>query len=700
MSGNKNDLFWRVYLVYIATVAFALLIIIKVAYIQIIEGDHWKEQARIASMKYFNIEAIRGDICAEDGRLLATSVPIYDIRMDASPSVVKDSVFRKHVDSLALGLSTIFRDRGMAEYKRDLVEARKKNDRYFLVKRNVNYTQLKELRKLPLFRDGRFKGGFIVVEKSRREMPYKSLASRTIGYEREGVYVGLEGAYRKDLEGISGKRLMQRISGGNWMPVNDENEINPRNGNDLITTIDVNIQDVAENALRKQLMSTGADYGTAVLMEVATGHIKAITNLSKTSRGTYEELFNYAVGESTEPGSTFKLASMIVALEDGIVKPEDLINTGNGRHQFFDRVMTDSKEGGYGQISVQRAFEVSSNVGLSKIIYEAYQKNPSKFTERIKAMGLDKPLGVEISGEGMPVLNEPGSKAWSGISLPWMAIGYGVSMTPLQILTFYNAVANNGRMVKPMFVKEIRHTGKTIQKYDAQVLNRSICSRSTIEAVHQMLIGVVEEGTAQNIKNPVYKIAGKTGTAQIANTKYGYRTSTGRTYRASFVGFFPADNPQYSCIVVINNPSGYAYYGSLVAAPVFKEIADKVYASRLDLHPVEYLENAVASIPSISGGTMQDALAIYRKFDCKVITDGKSEWVRAMAQSDTVRVKGREVIENLVPNVVGMSLKDALYLLENSGLRVRFTGRGLVRKQSVSPGSRISPNGVIFLELS
>jgi len=700
MAGIKNDLFWRVYLVYIATVVFALLIIIRVAYLQFIEGDYWKEQARISSMKYFNIDAIRGDICAEDGRLLATSVPIYDIRMDASPELIEAKEFNEKIDSLALGLARVFKDRSSAEYKQDIQKARSGKDRYYLVKRNVSYKQLKEIRKLPLFRKGRYKGGFIVVEKSRREMPYKSLASRTIGYEREGVYVGLEGAFRKDLEGVSGKRLMQKISGGNWMPVNDENEIEPRNGNDIITTIDINIQDVAENALRKQLMSTGADYGTAILMEVSTGEIKAITNLSKTASGNYDELFNYAVGESTEPGSTFKLLSMIVALEEGVIRPEAMINTGNGRYRFSDRVMVDSKEEGYGRISAQEVFEVSSNVGMSKIIYDAFQKNPAKFIERLKAMGIDRPLDIEISGEGQPYLTEPGTKAWSGVSLPWMAIGYGVSMTPLQILTYYNAVANDGCLVKPMFVKEVKHTGKTIKKYETQILNNSICSKGTLEIVKEMLIGVVEEGTAQNIKNPVYKIAGKTGTAQIANSKYGYRTSSGRTYRASFAGFFPADNPKYSCIVVINNPTGYSYYGSQVAAPVFKEIADKVFATSLDLHTTEFLDSAKQSLPTVPVGSLQDALAIYNMFDCEIQTDGSSEWVRSVVSGDTVRLRAREIKENLVPNVVGMGLRDALYLLENSGMKVRFSGRGIVRKQSISPGTRILPNGTIYIELS
>ncbi len=701
MENNKGDILWRIYLVYFLTVGFSVLIFLRVIYIQFAEGEHWREMARNSTMRYVNIDAIRGDILADDGRLLATSVPNYEIRMDLHQSVISDQVFSSGIDSLAFRLSRLFRDRSQQEYKRAITQARRNQDRYFLVKRNVNYRQLIEMRDFPIFRLGRFRGGLVVIEHNRREAPFKSLASRTIGYEREGVYVGLEGAYRQYLEGVHGKRLMQRISGGNWMPVNDENEIKSQNGQDIITTLNINMQDIVENALMKQLIRYQAQHGTAVIMEVKTGRVKAISNLTRNASGNYEESFNYAVGESAEPGSTFKLASMIVALEDGIVSPDDFIQTHEGSIRYADRIMRDAREGGFGTITVKNAFEVSSNVAISKIINDTYGKNPGAFVNKLRNMGLDKPLGLEIRGEGIPYIPDPEHTSWSGVTLPWMSIGYGVSNTPLQTLTLYNAVANNGRMMKPIFVDEVRHTGKTIKKFEPQVLQRSIGSENTMKIIREMLEGVVKNGTARGIKSDVYAIAGKTGTAQVANTRKGYRGAQGVAYRASFAGYFPADDPRYSMIVVIHNPKGWVYSGSQVAAPVFREIADKVYATQLNVPANAIIHSEVASLPVVRAGEVGDIKSIYSIFDCNLVFNKKDNWVSAsLHNTDTIVLTGREFIPNLVPDVTGMGLRDALYILENSGLRVRFAGRGIVRTQSLRPGTRIHEGGVIFIQLS
>lgn len=687
-------------MVYFFTVVGALLILGKIITIQVFHGEKWREMARSTTMKYINIDAIRGGIYSDDGSMLAISVPMYELRMDLSRDVASDDLFHSSVDSLSFLLSRLFRDRSTSQYRSALTHARRNQERYFLVKRNVSYSQLQQAKKFPLFRLGRFKGGFILVESTRREMPFKTMAARTIGYEREGVFVGLEGAYRESLEGIQGKRLMQRISGGNWMPINDENEIQPKDGQDLITTINVRMQGVVESALRRQLQKFNAEYGTAVVMEVATGKIKAISNLTRTPSGNYDELFNFAVGESIEPGSTFKLATMIAALEDKVVKPDDLIDTEKGSITYYNRTMRDVKEDGHGIITVKNSFEVSSNVGMSKIIHEAYKDNPQRFVDRLKSMGLHQPLGLEITGEGQPLIREVNSKGWSGVSLPWMAIGYEVSMTPLQMLTLYNAVANNGRMMRPMFVEEIRQAGKTHKRFSPQVINRSIASASTLQIIQDMLIGVVQNGTAKNIHTTRYQIAGKTGTAQVANTRYGYRNETGVNYRSSFAGYFPADDPQYSIIVMIHNPRGWIYTGSQVSAPVFREISDKIFATQVHLHNHPSETELLAYLPSFRNANKEDVQNIYAAFDCNIQDMSQSNWVRATVQSDTVNLNSKEFIENLVPDVVGMSLKDALFVLENSGLKVRFTGRGIVRRQSLKAGTRIAPASTIYIEFS
>lgn len=687
--------------VYFLMVLGGLLIIGKVVYIQFAEGDHWRQLARVKTMQYISIDAARGDICADDGRLLATSVPIYEIRMDMSSKVASDELFYANVDSLALNLSRLFGDRTPGQYRAALVNARQNQNRYYLVKRNVSHSELLELRQFPLFRLGRFRGGIIEVQRTRRVMPYRTMAARTIGYEREGVYVGLEGAYRQTIEGIEGKQLMQRISGGAWMPVNDQHEIDPKNGKDLITTINIPIQDITEKALLSQMRRHNAGHGTAIVMEVATGKIKAISNLMYNEQSdTYDEAYNFAIGYSAEPGSTFKLPVIMVAFEDGHIAPDDTIDTGNGRFNFYGRIMRDADEKSHGVISVREAFSLSSNVGISRIIHDAYKDNPQAFVDGLKRMRLNEQLGLEITGEGTPIIRDAGSEGWSKVSLPWMAIGYEVALTPLQLLSFYNAVANNGRMMKPMFVTEVRQSGRTVNRFSPQVLHRSVASAKTIEYAREMLVDVVENGTATNIRTDAYQIAGKTGTALVAQTHRGYRTESGVSYQASFAGFFPADNPVYSCIVVINDPQRHVFYGSWVAAPVFREIADKIFAAQMFLPEAREQTPAVAAMPHFRNAHRDDLLKIYSTLNAPMYGEPQSVFASGRAVNDTVMFNETEFIENLVPEVVGMSLSDAIYVLENAGLRVRFTGRGIVRKQSLRPGTRLREGSTVLLELS
>lgn len=696
---EKKRILNRVYLVYFTMVVFGLLIFLKVLYIQVVEGEHWRQLERQANLRFETIEAMRGNIYADDNRLLATSIPVYEIRMDAK--TVDDEIFSEGVGSLALRLSQLFGDKSQGQYLAEINQARRNGERYFLIRRNVSHSQLATLREFPIFRYGRFRGGLIVVERTRRIMPNRTLAARTIGFKREGIYVGLEGAYREVLEGTRGKRLMQRTTGGDWIPINDENEIQPENGKDIVTTININIQDIVETALLNQLRKSGAAFGTAIVMEVATGKIKAISNLTRNQEGGYEETMNYAIGESAEPGSTFKLASIIALLEDGKVRPNDIVHTGEGELLFADRMMRDARDEGFGSITVQHAFEVSSNVGISQLVHKAYSSNPRRFIERLREMGLGQPLGLEIPGEGQPFISEPGSQSWSRVSLPWMSIGYEVSFTPLQILALYNAVANGGKMMKPMFVQEIRQTGNTLQRFQPQVLNKSIASQSTLRQVHEMLVGVVENGTARNIRTPQFGIAGKTGTVQVAYAGRGYRNVYGRpSYRSSFAGYFPAHQPAYSCIVVIHNPQGYIFTGGQISAPVFREIADRVFATHLRMPVEPNQETYTVSLPGFRNARVEDLRTVYAAFDARLKSNLRTGWSSAVPSGDTIRLSERQFIDNLVPDVVGMSLGNALYVLENSGLQVRFAGRGTVKSQSIRPGVRIVRGSQIFIELN
>ena len=563
-----------------------------------------------------------------------------------------------------------------------------------------------------MFRRGKYKGGFIFLQHNKRERPFRILAARTIGYEREGITpVGLEGAYSDVLSGIDGQRLMQKIAGGVWMPVNDADEVEPEDGKDIYTTIDVNLQDVAENALLKQLQKHQADHGTVVLMEVKTGSIKAIANLKKTEKGSFYEGYNYAIGESTEPGSTFKLPALIAAIEDGYVDMGDIIDCGDGSKDYYDRTMFDSNhdEGGWGKITVQRVLEVSSNIGMAEIITKAYAQDPQKFINRMEEMNLRDNLGIEIAGEGSPYIKNTSDESWSGISLAWMAHGYELQLTPLQILTFYNAVANDGEMVKPKFVEKITKGRKVVREVETEVLNSKICSKETIDKVKKALEGVVENGTASNLRNADYKIAGKTGTAQIAkdgsygSNKDSYKKKREVSHQASFVGYFPADNPEYSCIVVINAPSRNVYYGNLVAGPIFKEVADKVYANSLEMHKELQAQKirANSAIPYSKHGNKSDAEKVFAQLDIPVQSQAQdADWVVTSTQKDAVSIAPRIVRENLVPNVVGMGLRDAIYLLENQGLRVKINGSGMVKTQSLEAGARIIEGQEIQIDLS
>ncbi len=685
-----------------ALLMMSVFVIVKILYLQIAEGAEWRAMEDKMTSKEREIEADRGNILACDGRKLACSVPSYRLYMDMMAHGLDNQMFKQNIDSLSLCLSKFFKDRPASYYKQRLVTARRQKIRYYRIhNRRVSFTELKKIKEFPLFRLGINKGGFIPEQFDMRKKPFGILASRVVGklYEEKekGGMIGLERAFNQELKGENGINTFTRIS-GRWVP---EEVVAPQNGDDVMTSIDIEIQDVAENSLKQQLVKHNAHHGVAILMEVKTGAIKAIVNLHRQSEGFYvEDYFNYAIGEATEPGSTFKLASMIAVLEDGLINLDDTIDTGKGVIKFYDRTLKDSHQGGYGKITYRQVFENSSNVGISKMIVDNYKSQPKRFIDRLYSMGLNKKHGLEIKGEDDPFIKYPGSETWSGVSLPWISIGYESKLTPLQILAFYNAVANNGKMMKPHFVTGIYRHGDLVTEYDPTVINPSICSSSTIKKAHELLLGVVERGTATNLKNSNYQIAGKTGTAQIAKGRGGYKNG-GVEYQASFVGYFPAERPKYSCIVVVSGPSNNVYYGNVVAGSVFKSIADRVYAKGFDSKE-EYASRVPKDgvLPYSKGGKKEDLITVFENLDVTVDADQVgSEWISTMAQEDKVNFKAKTFAKGLVPNVKGMGAKDAVALLENAGLSVIVTGRGRVVEQSITPGARLNNGNRIFIKL-
>ncbi len=673
MATIKKSILNKLYIVTALMTLFFIVIIGRIVNIQYIQGDKYRKLSVESTVKNDTIFSNRGNVYAADGNLLATSMYKYTIRMDLV--AVKSTVFEKNIKALSNSLSELL-GKPASYYQQKLRNARKRKNRYLLIARNLGYNDYMKMKQFPIFKLGPYKGGFITEQKTVRVKPIGKIAERTIGYDDYRGGAGIEGAFAKYLEGENGWRLKQKIAQGQWKPINDVNEKEPIDGRDVITTIDVNIQDITHHALLRQMEFFEAEHGSAIVMETETGEIKAIANLGRTSKGTYYEKRNYAVWESHEPGSTFKLASLMAALDDKVIDTSTVVDTGNGVLMLHGSKVEDSHRGGYGKISAARVFEVSSNVGIVKLIREHYDDDPMKFVNKMRSFGLDKKLGIQIQGEGKPFIPYPGNtrNPWNKISLEWMAWGYGVSITPLQMLTFYNAVANNGEMVKPRFIKELRVQNKTEKVFEKVVIKERIASQETINKVRKVMENVVVKGTADNIYSPNFSMAGKTGTAKKWIDSYtdnegkfikGHYSS--KYYVASFAGFFPADNPKYSCIVVIHEPNKEkGYYGATVAAPVFKEIAQKIYTTT----PIDVQQ--VTDQPTITG----------------IDTKYQDYYKKVQKEHD------------VVPDVKGMSGMDAVSLLENLGLKVKFNGVGNVVTQSIIKGSKFKKGDVILLKLS
>ncbi len=694
----KRSILLRVRIAFLLVFLFSAAVAYQIFNLQFIEGNKWRKIAASTSLKYRTIKATRGNIYSDNGSLLATSLPFYKVCMD--PTIASDEVFKKDVDSLSVKLSAFFGDRTPTEYKHRITNARKAKRQYLILNRvQIGYQDKKKMENWPLFREGRYRGGVIFEKVDKRYKPFFTLANRTIGYLNEDGYgAGLEYSFNNLLKGKDGEALFQKVAGGNWKQVFGETDARPSEGSDVVTTIDVNLQDVAESALLRHLEYHSADQGCVVVMEVKTGHIKAISNLSRNSAGYYGETYNFAVGSKglRDPGSTFKLASMIALLEDTSLNITDSVDTGDGAYKFYKNTVRDHKPGGYGRITIKEAFEKSSNIAIAKLVDEHFRLQPERFMQYIKNMGMAGPLGFQLEGEGIP--NFPPLNKWSGITLPWMAHGYGFLITPLQTLALYNAVANDGKVMQPLIVSAIKKADKIEKEFKPVVLNPKLCSPETLADVREMLEGVVERGTATNIRDSHYKIAGKTGTAQtLEDGRYL------KKYYTSFAGYFPADRPKYSCIVVIDNPKGYSQYGSDVAAPVFKEIADKIYARDLQMH-FPYVAAAPEAgkngLPLIQAGYQPELAEICNALGIRQAVAPADEWVQAVVEdSSRIGWKTKKSPMESVPDVRGMTLRDALYLLENKGLRVEYQGRGRVSRQSQVPGAKALKGSIIKLDL-
>ncbi|MBO6026889.1 MAG: transpeptidase family protein [Bacteroidales bacterium] len=703
----------RTFLVYIAVLAVGIAILAKAVMVQTKEGDELRALAEQVETRFDTIQASRGDILACDGSLLATDVPIFEIGID--PSVIQDTTFNKGVEQLSQKLAEMYPKRSAAKWKQGLIEAKNNNKRYFLIDLNATLGQYRELETCRIFNKGRSKVGLTKSQpKFKRIHPYGSLAVRTIGYVDNDKLVGLESACDTILRGKDGHRKQRHLHHGVWIPVEDDNNIEAINGNDVVSTLDINIQDVAERALRHALVENVAEQGCAIVMEVATGEIKAITNLQrdKQTNQCYEG-YNFALGVGIEPGSTFKLASMLVLLE---TYPELNINNRNvniGRAHtplvFSNKKMYDDHPVNEdGRVTIREVFEQSSNKGTAKLITDYFGNNPERYINGLYNMGLNVPLGTGMAGEARPYIKHPvyDKKNWSKTSLPWMSIGYELRLPPLQILTLYNAVANGGKMMKPQFVKEIRKEGVTLHTFEPVVIKEQIASRKTIDSIQSMMKGVVLRGTAKVLRGTEYGIAGKTGTAQLYNVeKKAYKWPNGhggweRDYNVTFAGYFPADNPVYSCIVVISKAKGRFYSAGKVAAPVFKEIADRVYATKVKgmMDTETHDKKTADSVVRHQSEAEPYLLGIGADFADYSLG---SEWVTTTySQADGKYIMKPMAFEaQRVPDVKGMNVTDAVYLLENMGWNTVFDGYGKVNHQSVKAGDSLQPGGLITLTL-
>jgi cell division protein FtsI (penicillin-binding protein 3) len=712
MNNDRRDILLRFGIVYVVILAVAIAIIFKIIDIQVFERPIWMKLASRLTQADREAPATRGNIFSADGELLASTLPKYylymDMRADALHDTLKNhdkSLFSEKVDSLATALSRKLGDKSKDEYKRSLINAYKRVDKRFLLYPYlVSFSDMQQIRKFPLFNLGKIKSGLSEEVYARRVRPFGDLGSRTIGDiygdGSRGGKNGIELAFNSMLKGKPGVFSRQRIA-GRWENVV---AVPPENGVDIYTTLDVAIQDITESSLLKELTALQANEGCAVVMEVNTGEIKAVANLSRMPDGSYAERRNEAFADQGEPGSTFKVASVMAALDDGLISENDTIDTGNGLFSFFGQIMKDSNadRGGHHKISVAQAVWYSSNIGVSRAIYNAYKNNPSAFIDKLYSMKLNQKMHFDIPGSGAPHIKHPNDKhaIWSNTSLPWMSIGYELGMPPIYTLAFYNAIANGGKMIRPFLVKSIQRDGKPVKTFTTETINEAICKPTTLTKIKAMLEGVVKYGTGKSVASPYVQIAGKSGTAQISKGSAGYK-SNGVTHQVSFCGYFPANSPQYTVICVIREPQIGAASGGHMAGAVVKDIAELVYAKKITVKPQEIAKVANSpKIPNVKGGNYNEVQTVLSRLAINFMGDkGNNPWIQTLSDANSIQIRPMSHPRNAIPNVVGLGAKDAVYLLENIGLRAQLIGRGKVVSQSIQAGAYPYKGQTIVLTL-
>ncbi len=688
-------------------VLICMAVLGRVFFIQHMQGKYWRALSDSLHQKYVDLSAERGSIYSEDGNMLSTSVPYFNIYIDFGADGLREKNgkrFKENLDSLSYCLSSLFRDQSSIAYKKQLNQGYREDDRYYLLQRNLSFDQYKQLRTFPLVREGRNKSGFIIETSSKRLNPFGLLANRTIGLSRNNAQnVGLERTYDSLLRGENGRKLVRYLNAGTYIPV-EGYEIDPENGKDILTTIDVNTQDIAENALLSMLVENDCEHGTCIVMETSTGKIKAMANLGKQPDGSYWEDLNYAI-RASEPGSTFKLATLLSLLEDHKVHLSDHLNIEGGTWKIGTRTVHDSEKQEVSDVTVEQAFEHSSNVGMAKLVVAHYAQHPQQFVDHIKKLRLNQITGIDLAGETSPIIKSPSSKTWSASTLPWMAFGYEVLISPLQTLTLYNAVANNGKMMKPYLVNSIQYAGGIEMQTQPAVVMDKICTDETLGELKTCLEGVCVKGTAKSaFKNTFYPIAGKTGTALIANGNRGYAD---HIYQSSFAGYFPADHPRYTCIVVIKNkPFSKNYLGAKVAAPVFREVADKLMSMNElvpDSNQLSFYTNLMRKDSTryyYTGSTESIKNVFYSLHIPYMDSSLNKKWAAVYREKNLPVVKTKNEDQKQIPDVKGMGLKDALFLLESKNIRVIAKGTGKVKQQSISPGTLVSKNQKLTLDLN
>ena len=695
----------RYFFVILLMALIGVAIVVKAGITMFAERQYWQDVADRFVKENVTVKPNRGNIISSDGKLMASSLPEYRIYMDfmsgekdekrrKKDQARRDSILTANMDSICIGLHKIFPDKSAAQFKAHLKKGRQAKSRNYLIyPKRISYIQYKEVKRLPVFCLNRYKGGFKELAYNQRKKPFGSLAARTLGDvyadTAKGARNGIELAFDTILKGRDGLTHRQKVM-NKYLNIVD---VPPVDGCDLISTIDVGMQDICEKALVDKLKELNAFVGVVVLMEVATGEVKAIVNMTKGKDGNYYEMRNNAISDMLEPGSTFKTASIMVALEDGKITPDYVVDTGNGQMPMHGRVMKDWnwRRGGYGKLTVTEILEVSSNVGTSYIIDHFYGSNPQKYIDGLRRMSIDQPLHLQIAGEGKPNIRGPKERSYfSKTALPWMSIGYETQVPPLNILTFYNAIANNGVSIRPKFVKAAVKDGEIVKEYPTEVINPKICSDKTLAQIREILQKVVGEGLAKPAGSKQFHVSGKTGTAQISQGAAGYKAGV-TNYLVSFCGYFPSEAPKYSMIVSIQKP-GPTASGGLMAGSVFSKIAERVYAKDLRLPLTSAIDTNTVVIPHVKAGEMRQTQ--------RVLDSRKEVWGSTHAAPQAVVLESRGIMQNFVPSVIGMGAKDAVYLLESKGLKVNLVGVGKVKSQSIANGTIIRKGQTITLTMN